>query len=362
MTPQARRDRPADRLPPRGRGRRRRHDDGRVLRRVRGRSGRAGRDRGATTRRLPGLRRFADAMHAEGAAVVGAARSRRPRRGRHRAQGPGAVARLQLRWRCSSPAPSTTRDIARITGDFAARRGASSTPASTPSSSTSATATCVERVPQPEAQPAHGRLGRRVENRARFARQVATCGARGGRRSDRGAREAQHGRRRARRALARRERRGRAPARGRRRARRARAHRRQLVREPDVPVPRRGADRRDGGDVPAAAAARASSSSASGSSPTYPFEEAYFLPYARQFRAALDDAAGPARWHQPARHRRSARWPRASSSSRWAGRCCASPTWSTRWQKGDVARGALHPLQQVHADDLPGHALRARRA
>ena len=56
----------------------------------------------------------------------------------------------------------------------------------------------------------------------------------------------------------------------------------------------------------------------------YPYEEAYLLPYARQFRAALsmplvllgginriDTVQGP--------------WPRASSSWPWGGRSCASP-------------------------------------
>ena len=49
-------------------------------------------------------------------------------------------------------------------------------------------------------------------------------------------------------------------------ARRAHAHRRELVREPDVPLPRRSADPGDGRDVPGRVAARASSCSPDGSS------------------------------------------------------------------------------------------------
>ena len=60
----------------------------------------------------------------------------------------------------------------------------------------------------------------------------------------------------------------------------------------------------------------------------YPFEEAYFLPYARQFRAALTMPlvllGGVNRLETVTR-----RWPRASTSWPWPGRCCASPTWST---------------------------------
>ena len=36
------------------------------------------------------------------------------------------------------------------------------------------------------------------------------------------------------------------------------------------------------------------------------------------------------------------------------------PDLLSRWQGGDAARGSCDPLQQVHADDLPGHPLRAR--
>ena len=87
----------------------------------------------------------------------------------------------------------------------------------------------------------------------------------------------------------------------------------------------------------------------------YPFEEAYFLPYARQFRDALVDAARAARRHQPARHDHAARSTTASRSCRSAARSCANPSCSLEMQKDPTARVALHPLQQVHAHDLHGH-------
>ncbi len=58
---------------------------------------------------------------------------------------------------------------------------------------------------------------------------------------------------------------------------------------------------------------------------SYPFEEAYFLPYARQFRDALTDAVDPPGRHQSTRDRSSARSPRVSPSSRWRAHSYASP-------------------------------------
>ena len=89
----------------------------------------------------------------------------------------------------------------------------------------------------------------------------------------------------------------------------------------------------------------------------YPFEEAYFLPYARQFRAALsmplvllgginrlDTITARARRRLRVRADR----PRAPARTR-------APA---RDAKGPETRFPLHPLQQVHAHDLYGHALR----
>ena len=70
-------------------------------------------------------------------------------------------------------------------------------------------------------------------------------------------------------------------------ARRADPHRRQLVREPDVPLPRRGADRGDGRDVPGRLEDRASSSSAGTSSRSTRSRRRTSCRYARQFRDAL---------------------------------------------------------------------------
>ena len=88
----------------------------------------------------------------------------------------------------------------------------------------------------------------------------------------------------------------------------------------------------------------------------YPFEEAFFLPYARQFRAALDMPLILLGGINRARHRSS--WPlrRGSPSSPWPAPCCASPTSSTDAGR-HVDRVAVHPLQQVHAHHLLGHPL-----
>ena len=67
----------------------------------------------------------------------------------------------------------------------------------------------------------------------------------------------------------------------------------------------------------------------------YPFEEAFFLPYARQFRDALDlplILLGGINRLDTIERRRSAK---GSPSWPWPGRCCVNPIWSTRWEKGD---------------------------
>ena len=72
----------------------------------------------------------------------------------------------------------------------------------------------------------------------------------------------------------------------------------------------------------------------SGSSASYPFEEAYFLPYARQFRAALSMPLILLGGINRLETVRAGAWPRASTSWPWAGRCCASPTSSTAGRPG----------------------------
>ena len=92
----------------------------------------------------------------------------------------------------------------------------------------------------------------------------------------------------------------------------------------------------------------------------YPFEEAYFLPYARQFRAALSMPlvllGGINRLDTVT----------SALDDGFAfvqiGRAlCANPSSSSRCSKDPTREGAVHPLQQVHADDLHRHALRPRR-
>ena len=138
------------------------------------------------------------------------------------------------------------------------------------------------------------------------------------------------------------------------------AHRRQLVREPDVPVPRRGAGRGDGRDVPRRPEDRHQARSAGQFFKEYPFEEAYFLPYARQFRAALSMPlvllGGINRLDTVTQ----------ALDDGFAfvqiGRALLrEPELLARDAEGPAARVAVHPLQQVHADDLHRHPLRARR-
>ena len=96
--------------------------------------------------------------------------------------------------------------------------------------------------------------------------------------------------------------------------------------------------------------------------PSYPFEEAYFLPYARQFRAALRMPLVLLGGINAPRDDRAGDGARASTSSRWVATLLREPDLVARMASGRGARVALRALQQVHADDLLGHALRARSA
>ena len=66
----------------------------------------------------------------------------------------------------------------------------------------------------------------------------------------------------------------------------------------------------------------------------YDFEEALLLRQGLAVPRGARDAADAARRHQPARPRWRRRWRPASTSSRWAARCCASRTWSTSSRPG----------------------------
>ena len=129
--------------------------------------------------------------------------------------------------------------------------------------------------------------GGSVENRARFARHVvrAVRDAVDDRARDACDRQAQHGRRCPRRVVARRQHRSGPTARVRRGARRNHAHRWQLTGQPHVPVPGRRPAQEFAATLPLAA--RLGFRLGRRFMPDYPFEEAFFLPYARQFRAAV---------------------------------------------------------------------------
>ena len=93
----------------------------------------------------------------------------------------------------------------------------------------------------------------------------------------------------------------------------------------------------------------------------YEFDEAYFLDKALRFRERLSMPlmllGGINR--RDTMEQRDGR--RASTSSPWAGRCCASPTWSTSCSRRPPDRRRLHPLQPLHADHLLRHPLRGAR-
>ena len=95
--------------------------------------------------------------------------------------------------------------------------------------------------------------------------------------------------------------------------------------------------------------------------PEYPFEEAYFLPYARQFRAALSMPlvllGGINRLDTIERA-----LDEGFEFVQMGRALLREPDLLAAMRTGADARGAVHPLQQVHADDLHRHPLRARGA
>ena len=155
-----------------------------------------------------------------------------------------------------------------------------------------------------------------------------------------------------RRLLARRERRVRAHARGRRRARRADAHRRQLVREPDVPVPGRGAGR--------ARWPRCSRGVLKAGIKLVRRALLQGVPVRGGVLPAVRPPV-PRRAHDAARPRSAASTGSTTITQALdegfafvqIGRALLrEPELVHEMQKDAGARGAVHPLQQVHADDL----------
>ena len=135
--------------------------------------------------------------------------------------------------------------------------------------------------------------------------------------------------------------------------------RRQLADEPDVPLPRRRPAQGVRGHDAAAGAVRHEDAGGQG------------LPQGRTpsrrrtsstRRCAVPgrarDAADAARRHQPAATRWSARWTPASTSSPWAARCCASPTWSTSSQSGAPAGGVASTATGACRRSTPAPAAR----
>ena len=90
----------------------------------------------------------------------------------------------------------------------------------------------------------------------------------------------------------------------------------------------------------------------------YPYSEAYLLPYARQFRAAL---SMPLILLGGINRVDTVRDALAEGFEFVAmGRALLrEPDLVRRWQAGATARVAVRALQQVHGDDLPRHPVRA---
>ena len=95
--------------------------------------------------------------------------------------------------------------------------------------------------------------------------------------------------------------------------------------------------------------------------PDYPFEEAFFLPYARQFRAALDM---PLVLLGGINELATVEQALAEGFSfvAMARALLREPDLVSKMQRRHVARLAVHPLQQVHAHHLQRHPLRPRPA
>ncbi len=79
-----------------------------------------------------------------------------------------------------------------------------------------------------------------------------------------------------------------------------------------------------------------------GTVPALPLRRGVFPADGTAVPRRADTAADPARRDQHARLQSSWPWPRASTSSRWAGRCCASLTWSPGWR---LARRSRAPAR-----------------
>ena len=91
----------------------------------------------------------------------------------------------------------------------------------------------------------------------------------------------------------------------------------------------------------------------------YPFEEAFFLPYARQFLDALDLPlillGGVNRLETVERA-----LAEGFAFVAMARALLREPDLVGRWEKGEPTEGSVHPLQQVHADHLQRDPVRAR--
>ena len=171
--------------------------------------------------------------------------------------------------------------------------------------------------------------------------------------------QAQHGRRGPGRTVARRQRRGGSPARGRRRPRRPRPS--PGAARCRTPCTCSGGRRRAGSSPPPCPGPARLGFRLVGRRfmLEYPFEEAFFLPYARQFRAALAHAPRAARRASTGSTPCEQALDEDFSFVAMARALLREPDLVDALRADADARVAVHPLQQVHAHHLPGHPLRA---
>ena len=306
-------DRRPHRLPPRGRRRRRGHDDRRVLRGV---------------ARRPGAPPHAPSCDDDSRRRAPRAHRRRPRRGRRRVRADRPRRPGRRHAQPTAPAPSRRRPGSALPAMGLVRAATAAhldevadrlrAPPRAPPGEAGFDAVEVHlghnyllsSFLSPNLNQPHRRVRRQRREPRRASRaRVVRRGPRGGRPGARRHRQVQHGRRRPPGAVARREPAVRPAARGRRPPRRPGAHRRQLAAQRHVLLPRRRA---------ACASSCGSQSPVVGLGlrvvgrrifPELPVRGGVLPALRPPVPRRAGHAARPARRHQPARHHRAARWP-----------------------------------------------------
>ena len=284
----------------------------------------------SATTRCRGCAGSTDAVHAEGAAaaaqighagpVANAALQRAPALSpSRRLHAHGHAPARRRRAPASSGSPRTTAGAAGAGRGGGLRQHRGARRAQLPA----------QRLPEPQAQPPRRPVRRSVENRARFARTVLrTVRDAAGRRSG-GDGQAEHGRR------------GRTAACGSTRASRSPGSSRPTARSTRWSSPagsslanpmylfRGEAPLREFGATLPPPVRLGFRFIGHRFLRAYPYEEAFFLPYARQFQRRAVHARSSCSAASPSWRRSRRPWPRGSPSWPWPGPSCASPTCRT---------------------------------